>query len=172
MRVLLQPISRSARWHPQLSPHLVDAGGQLLADPSAALASALRALHVVRGVLREGGHVYVLGNNALLRPLLREAARACLNPNMWWCEAPWKPGAITNAASHRRLFRPEHQPNRRLFLARGLRLVNPHCPAPQGPPPRLGWDDKWALHARSGADPEARALLRELLDAEQRTTLT
>lgn len=171
MRVLLQPISRAPRWHPQLSPHLVDANGQLLADPSAVLKTSLRALHVVRGVLREGGHVYVVENNALLRPLLREAARSCLNPNVWWMESSWKPGTITNAKSHRRLFRPEHQPNRRLFAARGLRLVNPHCPddaaAGRAPPPRLDWADKWALHARSTRQPECGELLEELLDAEQ-----
>jgi hypothetical protein len=59
------------------------------------------------------GHIYVVETNPLLRPLLREAARACINPNMWWMESTWSRGMITNAASHRRLFLPAHQPNRR-----------------------------------------------------------
>jgi hypothetical protein len=61
----------------------------------------------------QDGHVYVVETNPLLRPLLREAARSCINPNMWFMESSWARGALTNAASHRRLFLPAHQPNRR-----------------------------------------------------------
>jgi hypothetical protein len=115
--------------------------------------------------------VYVVETHPLLRPLLREAANACLNPNVWFKDTVWSPGTITNAGSHRRLFLRKHQPNRRLFLERGLRMSNPHlapeaAALPAGPPPRLAWDDKWALFARSHR-PGYRALLEEALRAEQ-----
>jgi hypothetical protein len=109
--------------------------------------------------------VYVVENHPLLRSLLREAARACVNPNVWFMDTPWARGTLTNAASHRRLFLPAHQPNRRLFLEKGLRMVNPHHPEPSGPPPRLDWEDKWALYARAD-QPGYRQLLEDLLRAE------
>jgi len=62
---------------------------------------------------RQDGHVYVVENHPMLRALLREAARSCINPNMWFMESSWPRGMISNAASHRRLFLPAHQPNRR-----------------------------------------------------------
>ncbi|KAI8463912.1 MAG: ribosomal protein S2, flavodoxin-like domain-containing protein [Monoraphidium minutum] len=165
MRVLLHPISRTRRWTGQLSPHLVHVNGQLFVEPHAVLSSMLRALHVIRGVLEEDGHVYIVETSPLLRPLLREAARSCVNPNMWFMENSWPRGLITNAASHRRLFLPSHQPNRRLFLEKGLRMVNPHCPEPRRAPPRLEWRDKWALYTRSDR-PGFRGLLQDVLDAE------
>lgn len=58
--------------------------------------------------------------NPLLRPLLREAARSCINPNLWFMETTWSRGMISNHASHRRLFLPAHQPNRRWALEWGL----------------------------------------------------
>lgn len=62
---------------------------------------------------------------------------------------------------------PTHNPHLpRLFLEKGLRMVNPHCPEPQGPPPRTEWQDKWALYARSHL-PGYRDLLEDLLQAEQ-----
>ena len=51
-------------------------------------------------------------------------------------------------------------------MAKGLRMVNPHCPEPHTPPPRLDWSDKWALYARSNR-PGYRQLLQDLVDREQ-----
>lgn len=168
MRVLLHPISRSRRWTGQLSEKLVHVNGQLLVEPEAVLTSVVRAMHVVQGVLQEDGHVYVVETNPLLRPLLREAARSCVNPNVWFKETTWSRGMLSNHASHRRLFLPAHQPNRRLFVEKGVRMVNPYCPEPElkKPPPRLSWTDKWALHGRSHR-PGYRDLLERLVVAEQ-----
>lgn len=50
-------------------------------------------------------------------------------------------------------------------MEKGVRMVNPHCPQPRGPPPRLDWRDKWALYARSHR-PGYRDLLEAVMTAE------
>ncbi|KAF8065752.1 rpsB [Scenedesmus sp. PABB004] len=170
LQVLLHPMPRAPAWNAQLSPYLLQVNEQLLLQPSAVLLSVLRALHVIRGVLQEDGHVYVVGTNRLLAPLVQAAARACLNPNVWWYGRTWSPGMLTNYASHRRLFKEAHQPNRRLLATKGYRMVNPLCPAPPpsaAPLPRLSWADKWLLQARTRR-PGYRRLLEELLHAEDK----
>jgi ribosomal protein S2 len=57
--------------------------------------------------------VYVVESNRLLRPLVKTAAAACINPNMWFYHRTWSPGMLTNYASANRLFKESHQPNRR-----------------------------------------------------------
>lgn len=168
LQVLLQPMPRSPSWNAQLSPYLMQVNDQLLVQPQAVLLSLVRALHVIRGVLQEDGHVYVVGTNRLLSPLVKAAAASCLNPNMWFTSSAWSPGTLTNYASSRRLFKEGHQPNRRLLAAKGLRMVNSLCPEPplsSSPVPRLSWDDKWLLYKRSRR-PGYRQLLEQLLQQE------
>jgi ribosomal protein S2 len=61
----------------------------------------------------QDGHVYVVGTNRVLAPLVKTAAASCLNPNMWFSASAWSPGTLTNYASSKRLFKEAHQPNRR-----------------------------------------------------------
>jgi hypothetical protein len=101
----------------------------------------------------------------------------------------WRPGALTNHRSHRRLFRPDaHQPARRALREWGLLPANPHVVAGAGAgsssssdaaassptttglsaaplPTRLSWRDKWALYARA-REPGTRALLETLIARE------
>lgn len=168
LQVLLHPMPRAASWNAQLSPYLLQVNDQLLLQPSAVLLSVVRALHVLRGVLAENGQVYVVENNNLLRPLVKTAALSCINPNVWFDHRTWSPGTLTNYASSKRLFRESHQPNRKLFAAKGLRPVNPLCTAPRqasAPLPRLSWQDKWLLYRRTRR-PGYRQLLQKLLAAE------
>ena len=93
--------------------------------------------------------MYVLETNPLLRPLLREAARSCINPNMWWMESSWSRGMISNAASHRRLFLPAHQPNRRCERVRR----GPGCVSHAWGGLRAGRCRSGAVHERSAPRP-------------------
>jgi ribosomal protein S2 len=112
--------------------------------------------------------VYVVGAHKPHVPLIKAAARSCINPNVWWQRRAWIPGTLANYRSHAHLFKDAHQPNRRLFAAKGLRMVNPLCPSPgplSAPPPRLSWDDKWLLFKRLRR-PGFRRLLTDLQHAE------
>jgi ribosomal protein S2 len=62
--------------------------------------------------LLQNGHIYVLGGNPTLRPILDAAARSCINSKVWFMRDRWRPGTLTNYASHQRLFKEDHQPNR------------------------------------------------------------
>eukprot|EP00877_Chromochloris_zofingiensis_P002623 jgi/Chrzof1/12361/Cz06g31250.t1 len=170
MKVLIQPMGHSALNTGQLSPHMVKVHGQYLIEPEAVLTSLVQALLVIKNVLKEGGHVYIVENNPLLRPILHEAANSCLNPNVWFYQRKWSPGMLTNYKYHKRFFKPGHQPNRRLFLERGMRMVNPHCPEPSPldtAVPRLSWHDKWALYKRTN-QPGYRDLLTQILAHEDK----
>ena len=278
MRVLLHPISRSRRWTGQLNDQLVSVNGQLFAEPSAVLTSTLRALHVVRDVLKEvrrrrgwaEGLALALRGTECVQQLLGKHW-ACV-PVLLCCagvptppppRAPGRPrvrvgdqpaAAPAAARGGALLHQPQHVvdgvvlvarhdiqrsvtqalvpasppaqpqvraraawagvrltclgrpasravpfrcrprtqraaaarahrcgaapcspaatarfvscPHQRLFMAKGLRMVNPHCPEPHTPPPRLDWSDKWALYARSNR-PGYRQLLQDLVDREQ-----
>ena len=51
-------------------------------------------------------------------------------------------------AARSALFQPRHQPSRALLAARGLSMVNVHCPQPDvmdRPKPHLDTLDKWRL---------------------------
>ncbi len=61
----------------------------------------------------QDGHIYVVENNPLLKPLLHHAAACCTNPNLWFYADKWVPGMLTNSHGQRRLFKASHQPNRR-----------------------------------------------------------
>jgi ribosomal protein S2 len=67
----------------------------------------------MNGYCLQDGHVYVVGTNRALAPLVKTAAASCLNPNMWFSSSTWSPGTLTNYASSKRLFKEAHQPNRR-----------------------------------------------------------
>jgi hypothetical protein len=211
LQALVQPIASSAVNEGQLAPHLINLGGgggaaggaagrsstasargaraRLLLDPSDALTSLLRALLAARAVLREDGHVLIVGSSPQVQPVVRAAAASCLSPNVWFMSEGWRPGALTNHRAHRRLFRPDlHQPARRALRESGALPVNPHAAggaarlgageeasvAPAGaavglaaapPPPRLSWRDKWQLFSRA-REPGTRALLDALVARE------
>jgi hypothetical protein len=61
----------------------------------------------------------------VLQPLLHEAAACCTNPNVWFYAKRWVPGTLVNYQYHRRLFKAEHQPNRRRVL--GCTLCCARC---------------------------------------------
>ena len=140
LRALVQPVSSSAANTGQLAPHLVNlsprgergARQSALLDPADALASLLRALLAARAALREDGHVVVVGSSPGVQPVVRAAAASCLSPNVWFMPEGWRPGALTNHSSHRRLLRPHlHQPARAALREWGALPVNPHA-APAG----------------------------------------
>jgi hypothetical protein len=146
LQALVQPIASSAVNEGQLAPHLVNLGGgggggggggaaarealyRHLIDPADSLSSLLRALLAARAVLREDGHVVVVGSSPSVQPVVRAAAASCLSPNVWFMAEGWRPGALTNHRAHRRLFRPDlHQPARRALREAGMLPVNPHVP--------------------------------------------
>lgn len=155
VKVLLHPIPRQRREHSLIYDQLVQVGDTYFLDPEQVLASTARALHVLTDVLRHDGLVYVVNSNPAMRPLMAEAASACVNPNVWWLLDPWQPGAISNAKFlTRALFQDDHQPTAQRFRDAGLKMVNPWCPRPpvlSKPPPSLAPLDKWRLLSRPGA---------------------
>ncbi len=61
------------------------------------------------------------------------------------------PVSATAKAARSALFQPRHQPNRQLLAARGLSMVNVHCPEPDvldRPKPFLDTLDKWRLWSK------------------------
>jgi hypothetical protein len=162
LRALVQPIPSSAVNQGQLSPHLVNlspdrgARARALVDPADALGSLLRALLAARAALREDGHIVVLGSSPTVAPIVRAAAASCLSPNVWFMAEGWRPGALTNHRSHRRLFQPDaHQPARRALREWGLLPANPHVAAAGAQHPGAA-PSSWSLSS-SGAAPAATA---------------
>ncbi|GAX78031.1 hypothetical protein CEUSTIGMA_g5473.t1 [Chlamydomonas eustigma] len=175
---LLQPMPLGRHNNTSLFDHSVIVNNTMFLDPSKTLESTMRALYVIKEVLRNDGHIYILNSNPLLQPLLREAALCCINPNVWFMTEPWVSGALSPPATGRQaestpsqpqkgkgkkeaaaarkppsslLFKQEHQPNRKLLAARGLDMANAHCMEPDvldQPLPRLQPLDKWKLFAQ------------------------
>ncbi|KAG2491129.1 hypothetical protein HYH03_010572 [Edaphochlamys debaryana] len=118
---------------PGASAPVVEMGGNpgaLFFDPSATLSSTLRALHVIQHTLRSDGHVLVVNSNPALRPLLKEAARLCINSNVWFWHEDWVPGVLNKNAQGglRSVLGDAHQPSRALLAKQGLKLSNPLVP--------------------------------------------
>lgn len=69
----------------------------------------------------------------------------------------------------RALFKPQHQPNRQLFEAKKLTMVNVHSeqlPALQQVVPPFDWDDKWRMFTRKKMA-GVRQTLVSILELEQ-----
>lgn len=135
----------------------------------------IRALYVIKNVLREDMHILIVNSNSVMKPLMQEAARCCMNPNVWFLHDKWVPGTITNHTNTRALWKPSQQPNRQLFASKKLRMVNVHCPngdPATAPPLRPTWKDKWRLFDHSqlsdASAKEAEALLVSIMAAERR----
>lgn len=169
MPVLIHPLQQSKHGYDNnlLGRQRLNIAGQHFLDPTTVLMSTIRAMYVIKHTLQEDGHVYVMCGNPLLKPLVREVALCCTNPNMWFHVEGWKKGTITNAKVLRRLFLGRHQPNRSLFRSKGIKMVNVHCPNPaalgHNPPPKVDWSDRWELFK----DYRQRNLLMELLRYDQ-----
>ncbi|KXZ51795.1 hypothetical protein GPECTOR_11g238 [Gonium pectorale] len=154
LAALLHPLPlgrtrNAALFHGAAAP-AVQLNGSLFFDPSATLSSTIRALTVIRQVLRQGGHVLVVNPNPTMRPLIREAAHLCLNSNVWFWYQDWSPGILSDPKRKiSEVLKPNRcQPNRRLMAARGLTLRNPLCPTPPpAAPPGLVGADREALVA-------------------------
>jgi ribosomal protein S2 len=132
--------------------HTVQCGQALYFDPSKTLESTMRALYLIRQVLRDDGHVLIVNSNPSLRPLIQEAAHCSINSNLWFLSEPWTAGALAvSAAAEKRLFKPENQPNARFLASRGLQITNPikqDSSSLSSPPPSLHTLDKWKLYSR------------------------
>ena len=150
----LPPAGKKGRANHQLNDITLQMGGLLYLDPAKGLESTIRALHVVKQVLRQDGHVMVHNANQRMAPLLREAAHCCLNPNVWFSSDEWVPGTLSDAElASRHLFLSKHQPNRRLLRERGTAMVNAHCkktPVLTKPKPSLEPLDKQRILAMGG----------------------
>ena len=119
LKVLITPMPVPRSTNPCLHDQLVRVGRAYYLDPMLTLKSVMRALHVVTAVLRDNGHVYVVGGHPGIRPLVSEAARCCSNPNVWFHAEQWAPGTLTEHRADSRLFKPQHQPNKRAFAKAG-----------------------------------------------------
>lgn len=148
---LLHVVSKSQKFAGCIAHHLINSNGHLFVDPDVALKSMMRALHVVKDVLQQDGHVYVVNSNPMLKPIVSEAANCCLNANVWFYNSRWVPGTLTNAKTTDRLFKQQHQPNRKLVKAKGLRMTNVHCAEEpiQAQVAGFSFEDHWELYARS-----------------------
>ncbi|KAG1677814.1 hypothetical protein FOA52_008578 [Chlamydomonas sp. UWO 241] len=173
---LLQPLPLGRHTNDALNDQAVTLDNKtMILDPAKCLESTMRALYVIKKVLSDDGHVYVLNSNPSLQPLLREAALCCVNPNMWFCGSAWGPGSL-DPGPQRQLFLQEHQPNRKLLAVRGLKMVNPHCTQPSvanRPPPKLAPLDKWRLFEKRSSGrggPSGKELLKGVLALEGAAT--
>ncbi|GLC34102.1 hypothetical protein PLESTB_000837600 [Pleodorina starrii] len=160
LRVLLHPVPLGRKFNPALfsgaAAPVVQLGREaLFFDPASTLSSTMRALHVIRSVLRSDGHVLIVNPNPAMRPLLREASYLCLNRNVWFWSRDWVPGALSDTSRAMSAVLDPHycQPNRRLMAARGLALRNPLCPPGSlewnrlHPAPKLSEEDVRKLEA-------------------------
>ncbi|GFR51526.1 hypothetical protein Agub_g13942 [Astrephomene gubernaculifera] len=135
MRVIVHPLPLGRVRNPALfsgaAAPVVQLGNEsLFFDPTATLSSTMRALYVIRQVLRSDGHVLIVNPNPAMRPLMREAAHLCLNRNVWFWSRDWQSGILSDRKRGvSSVLIPDHcQPNRRLMAKRGLELRNPLCP--------------------------------------------
>ena len=131
----------------------VKCGQALYFEPAKTLESTMRALYVIRQVLRDDGHVYIVNSNPSLKPLMQEAAHCSINSNLWFLSEPWEPRALTGSATANRLFKPEHQPNAKFLSSRGIKMTNPlrdasSSSALSSSPPSLQTLDQWKLYSR------------------------
>lgn len=172
---LLQPLPLGRHTNDALNDQAVTLGKTMFIDPAKCLESTMRALYVIKQVLSDDGHVYVLNSNPSLSPLLREAALCCVNPNLWFSGSAWGPGSL-DAGPQSKLFQQQHQPNRKLLAVRGLKMVNPHCTQPivvNRPPPKLAPLDKWRLFEKRSSGrggPSGKDLLKGVLALEGAAT--
>lgn len=121
-------------------------------DPEQTLATTMRALQVIKQVLRQNGHVYIHNANKSTQPILIAAARSCLNSNVWFATEAWKVGCLSDERLGSALFTPKHQPNRALLQNRSAPWTNSLCPSPdpvQKQKPCLESIDKLRLLART-----------------------
>ena len=130
--------------------HTVECGQALYFDPSKTLTSTMRALYVIRQVLKDDGHVLIVNSNPSLRPLIQEASHCSINSNLWFLSDPWTKGTLTESSAADQIFKPENQPNAKFLSSRGLRMTNPlrHDSSLSSMTPSLHTLDKWKLYSR------------------------
>lgn len=162
---MIHPLPSTKEDQRTLYPHLVNINGNYIIDPNMTMMSTMRALHVIKAVLEQDGHIYVVNSHPLMKPLISETAHCCINPNVWFVHDKWKNGAITNEKLVNFLWQPAHQPNRARFASKGMPFKNVHAnppPALHQPKPEVDAIDKWRLwYKRRGARGD---LYRSLLD--------
>ncbi len=169
MRAIVHPLSLGRVRNPALFESVLQLDEQAYYfDPGQTLTSTMRALHLVRRVLRGGGHVLVVNPNPSMRPLLRDAAHMCINSNVWFWYHDWEPGALTAPKLGGTVFSERRQPNKKLLAMAGRSLANPLCPggaAGQQAVRPLPRDDLQRLVAgikRGRERAEKRAMLMQL----------
>eukprot|EP00798_Chlamydomonas_sp_ICE-L_P011284 gene11284-18916_t len=104
---LLQPMPMGRDRNQSLHDQVIELQHACFLDPSQTLQSVMRALYVIKQVLKEDGYVYVVNSNPLLQPLLREAALCCSNANVWFLTEPWTPGCPSRAPGGNKLAQME-----------------------------------------------------------------
>jgi hypothetical protein len=74
LKLLLHPIPRTAKYSGQLAQNLSVVHGQWFIDPEAALRSTIRALYVIKHMLREDAHILVVNSSSVMAPLMQVSA--------------------------------------------------------------------------------------------------
>ncbi|KAL6748116.1 hypothetical protein V8C86DRAFT_2886772 [Haematococcus lacustris] len=175
-RILMQPMPLGRVRNSSINHQVIQANDSYFINPEKTLQSVIRMLCILKQVLKEDGHVYILNSNLSFRPLMRAAAMRSTNANVWWHWRPWQPGLLGSD----QLFAAEHQPLRAVLAARQLEMVNVHRAAGRGQlggtageaALRLSVVDKWRLWSRRRAsrdnpsEPPGRELLRRVMAAE------
>lgn len=127
MKALITPLPYGSQRSASLNHAVVELNGVLFPDPAKTLQSVMRTLFAVQQVLRGDGHVGIISPNPLLKPLIKEAALHCTNPNLWWC---WQPGdGEFGRIGSGTVMRPGRQPIRKILASRRLTMVNGHSAA-------------------------------------------
>eukprot|EP00195_Chlamydomonas_chlamydogama_P013118 CAMPEP_0202904166 /NCGR_PEP_ID=MMETSP1392-20130828/28186_1 /ASSEMBLY_ACC=CAM_ASM_000868 /TAXON_ID=225041 /ORGANISM="Chlamydomonas chlamydogama, Strain SAG 11-48b" /LENGTH=271 /DNA_ID=CAMNT_0049591675 /DNA_START=443 /DNA_END=1258 /DNA_ORIENTATION=+ len=181
MKALITPLPLGRVRNHSLEDLGVEINRTLIIDPSKTLQSVMRALYVIKQVLKDNGHIYIINSNPLSRPLVHEAALCCTNPNMWFLSSKYTPGTLANhgqphakGSGAPKLFSPHHQPNQVLLAARGRAMVNPYCPVldvMDQPKPALQPIDKWRLWSKRNSPQyrDAYNTLRAVVHSETHT---